>query len=85
MTTGSARVGRPDDIDRVVEILTAAFLHDPLWGPAFPDLDRRAEGAPAYLRSLRPAGLHRKITAATGHEMTMMWRPAKGDRLVQQS
>jgi GNAT superfamily N-acetyltransferase len=37
----SARVARPRDLDAVIDILSAAFAHDPLWTWAFPDGNNR--------------------------------------------
>ncbi|MFF3484116.1 hypothetical protein ACFYXC_12615 [Streptomyces sp. NPDC002701] len=45
-----ARVATHADIDAAVSTMTTAFIHDPLWGPAFPDASRRAEQAAAMWR-----------------------------------
>lgn len=38
------------DLDEMTRILTAAFLEDPVWGPAFPDPATRPQVAGAYWR-----------------------------------
>ncbi|MFD5601309.1 GNAT family N-acetyltransferase [Leucobacter sp. NPDC058333] len=38
------------DLDQMTIALTEAFFDDPVWGPTFPDRDRRREQASAYWR-----------------------------------
>ena len=49
MTSGylpvPARLAGPADIEAIVATLTTAFFDDPLWGPAFPDVERRTDPA----------------------------------------
>ncbi|MDQ2956726.1 MAG: hypothetical protein M3Y42_07165, partial [Actinomycetota bacterium] len=47
---GRARVSTPADLDAIVATMTSAFFDDPLWGPAFPDPELRAEQASAFWR-----------------------------------
>lgn len=44
------RPAEPADLDEMTRILTAAFLDDPVWGPAFPDRTTRERVAGAYWR-----------------------------------
>jgi len=83
MTTGPARVAGPADVDRIVEILTAAFFHDPLWGPAFPDLERRAEQAAGLWRFYVTCVQRYPWTFLTaGGEATAVWIPPGGVELT---
>jgi GNAT superfamily N-acetyltransferase len=83
MTTGSARIAGPADVDRIVEILTAAFFHDPLWGPAFPDADRRAEQAAGLWRFYVTCVMRFRCTFLTaGGEATAVWIPPGEDELT---
>jgi len=76
MTACTARVAGPADVDRIVEILTGAFFHDPLWGPAFPDLERRAEQAGALWRFYVTSVLSWRWTfLTTGGEAATVWVP----------
>jgi len=83
MTTGSARIAQPADIDRIVEILTTAFFHDPLWGPAFPDVDRRREQAAGLWRFYVTCVSRYPWTFLTGGgEATSVWIPPGGVELT---
>lgn len=83
MTTGTARVAGPADIDRIVAILTTAFFHDPLWGPAFPDVDRRAEQAAGLWRFYVTCVQRYPHTYLTpGGEATAVWIPPGGVELT---
>jgi len=44
------RVSTPADIEEIVATMTTAFFDDPLWGPAFPDVERRVTQASAMWR-----------------------------------
>jgi GNAT superfamily N-acetyltransferase len=84
MTTGSTRIAGPADIDRIVEIVTSAFFHDPLWGPAFPDVERRAEHAAVLWRFYVTAVLRYSCTFLTaGDEATAVWIPPGEDELTR--
>ena len=83
MTTGTARAAGPADLDRIVEILTTAFFHDPLWGPAFPDADRRAEQAAGLWRFYVTCVQRYPWTFLTsGGEATAVWIPPGGVELT---
>ncbi|MCU7726240.1 GNAT family N-acetyltransferase [Actinoplanes sp. KI2] len=83
MTTGTARVAGPADVDRIVEILTGAFFHDPLWGPAFPDVERRAEQAAGLWRFYVTCVQRYPCTfLTTGGEATAVWIPPGGVELT---
>ncbi|WP_030437402.1 hypothetical protein [Actinoplanes subtropicus] len=83
MTSGTARVAGPADIDRIVAILTTAFFHDPLWGPAFPDVDRRAEQAAGLWRFYVTCVQRYPCTYLTaGGEATSVWIPPGGVELT---
>ena len=85
MTTGFARIAGPADIDRIVEILTGAFFHDPLWGPAFPDVERRAEQAAGLWRYYVTSVLRYPWTFLTaGGEATAVWIPPGGVELTSE-
>ena len=83
MTTGSARAAGAADIDRIVEILTVAFFDDPLWGPAFPDAERRAEQAAGLWRFYVTCVQRYPWTFLTaGGEATSVWIPPGGVELT---
>ena len=83
MTTGPARVAGPADLDRIVAILTTAFFHDPLWGAAFPDVERRAEQAAGLWRFYVTSVLRYPWTFVTaGGEATAVWIPPGGIELT---
>jgi len=78
-----ARLAGPADIDRVVAILTTAFFHDPLWGPAFPDVERRAEQAAGLWRFYVTCVQRYPWTFLTaGGEATAVWLPPGGVELT---
>lgn len=71
-----ARVATPADADAVVDVLTTAFFHDPLWGPAFPDAGRRALQAAAMWRIYVAAALRHPWTLVTQNvEAAAVWIP----------
>jgi GNAT superfamily N-acetyltransferase len=77
MTT--ARLAGPADIDRIVDILTTAFAHDPLWGPAFPSL----EAASGFWRFYVTCVQRYPWTFLTpGGEATAVWIPPGGVELT---
>jgi len=80
MSTGylpvPARVAGPADLDAIVATLTTAFLDDPLWGPAFPETDRRAGQAAALWRFSVTSSLRYPWTLVTaGAESVAVWIP----------
>jgi GNAT superfamily N-acetyltransferase len=83
VTSESARVAGAGDIDRIVEILTSAFFHDPVWGPAFPDVERRAGQAAGLWRFYVTAVMRYPWTFLTaGGEATAVWIPPGGVELT---
>ncbi|MFI6449414.1 GNAT family N-acetyltransferase [Kitasatospora sp. NPDC050543] len=87
MTSGyrpvPARVATPTDIDAIVETLTSAFFEDPLWGPAFPDVERRAAQAAAMWRLYVTSALRYPWTLVTpGAEAAAVMIPPGGTELT---
>jgi GNAT superfamily N-acetyltransferase len=79
----SARVATPADIDAIVAALTTAFFADPMWGPAFPDVDRRAAQASALWRLLATSALRYPWLLVTRHvESVAVWIPPDGAELT---
>jgi GNAT superfamily N-acetyltransferase len=80
-----ARVAGPADIDAVVATLTTAFFDDPVWGPAFPDADRRAVQAAAMWRVYVTSALRYPWTLVTEKvEAAAVWIPPGGTELTHQ-
>ncbi|GAA5022563.1 hypothetical protein GCM10025734_78900 [Kitasatospora paranensis] len=80
MTSGyrpvPARAAGPGDLDAIVGTLTTAFFHDPLWGPAFPDEEHRAEQAAAMWRLYATSALRYPWSQVTDHaESVAIWIP----------
>jgi GNAT superfamily N-acetyltransferase len=72
------------DLDRVVAALTTAFFHDPLWGPAFPQIERRAEQASAFWRLFANSALRYPWTLVTGRvESVAVWIPPGCEELTE--
>ena len=79
------RVSGPGDVDAVVATLTTAFFDDPLWGPAFPDVERRAEQASAMWRYFAASALRYPWTLVTENvESVAVWMPPGGVELTQE-
>ncbi|MFB7032416.1 MULTISPECIES: GNAT family N-acetyltransferase [unclassified Streptomyces] len=80
-----ARVATPEDIDALVDVMTTAFFHDPLWGPAFPDEPRRAVQAATMWRLHVTSALRYPWTLVTpGVEAAAVWIPPGGTELTPQ-
>jgi len=78
-----ARVATPADVDSIVETLTTAFFDDPLWGPAFPDKQHRAEQAAAMWRLYVTSAQRYPWTLVTpGVEAAALWIPPGGFELT---
>ncbi|MET9255827.1 GNAT family N-acetyltransferase [Streptomyces sp. NPDC048182] len=78
-----AREATAADVDAMVDTLTDAFFHDPLWGPAFPDEGRRAEQAAAMWRRYVTSALRYDWTLVTpGAEAVSVWIPPGGLELT---
>ncbi len=87
MTTGPrpvpARVAAPADVDAIVDTMTTAFFADPLWGPAFPDVGRRAEQASAMWRLYVTSALRYPWTLVAEHaRAAAVWIPPGGTELT---
>ncbi|MFJ9968859.1 GNAT family N-acetyltransferase [Streptomyces avermitilis] len=77
------RVATPADIDVMVDTMTTAFFHDPLWGPAFPDAAQRAMQAGAMWRLFVTSALRYPWTFVTQNvEATAVWIPPSGIELT---
>ncbi|GAA2971925.1 GNAT family N-acetyltransferase [Streptomyces enissocaesilis] len=78
-----ARIATPKDIDAIVEVMTTAFFHDPLWGPAFPDEPRRALQAATMWRLYVTSAQRYPWTLVTpGAEAAAVWIPPGGTELT---
>ncbi|MET7483489.1 GNAT family N-acetyltransferase [Streptomyces sp. NPDC005538] len=87
MTTPAvpARIATPADLDAIVSTFTSAFLHDPVWGPAFPDERRRAEQAAVMWRVYAGSALRYPWTLVTpGVEAAAIFIPAGGVELTEE-
>ncbi len=72
----------PADVDAIVAALTTAFFDDPLWGPAFPDVGRRAEQAAAMWRLFATSALRYPWMLVTEKvEAAALWIPPGGIEL----
>lgn len=70
------RTATATDVERVVETLTSAFFHDPLWGPAFPDETRRASQAAVLWRMFAVGGVrHDWLLVTEQVESASIWIP----------
>ncbi|MCX5207878.1 GNAT family N-acetyltransferase [Kitasatospora sp. NBC_00240] len=79
------RVAVPADIDALVATMTTAFFQDPLWGPVFPDTDRRAEQAGAMWRLYLVSALRYPWTFVTRRvESAAVWIPPGGSELTHE-
>ena len=73
-----------DDVDRIVDTMTTAFFNDPLWGPAFPDVELRAGQASAFWRLLVTSSLRYPHTLVTENvESAAVWIPPGGTELSE--
>lgn len=70
----------------MVATLTSAFFEDPLWGPAFPEVGRRAEQAAAMWRLYATSALryHPWATVTPGVEAVALWIPPGGVELTHE-
>ena len=79
----AVRVAGPADLDAVVDVMATAFFHDPLWGPAFPEVERRAEQASAFWRMFVTSAQRYPWTLVTeGVESAALWIPPGGAELT---
>ncbi|MFC9622785.1 GNAT family N-acetyltransferase [Streptomyces sp. NPDC056930] len=78
-----ARVATSADIDAIVDTLTTAFFHDPLWGPAFPDTEHRAAQATSMWRLYATSALRYSWLLVTQNaEAAAVWIPPGADELT---
>ncbi|MFF2040997.1 GNAT family N-acetyltransferase [Kitasatospora sp. NPDC058170] len=79
----SVRTATPADVDAIVDTLTTAFFEDPLWGPAFPDVERRAVQAAAMWRYYAASALRYPWTLVTPDVGAVsVWIPPGGTELT---
>ncbi|WP_406193729.1 GNAT family N-acetyltransferase [Kitasatospora sp. NBC_01560] len=79
------RTATPADVDAVVATLTTAFFHDPLWGPAFPDAERRAVQAAVMWRVYATSALRYPWLLVTPNvEAAAVWIPPGGRELTEE-
>jgi GNAT superfamily N-acetyltransferase len=80
----AARIATVVDLDAIVSTLTSAFFDDPLWGPSFPDVTRRAPQMSAFWRMLCASALRFPETFVTaGLESVAVWLPPGADELTE--
>ncbi|MGW0962189.1 GNAT family N-acetyltransferase [Streptomyces gelaticus] len=78
-----ARVATSADIDAIVDTLTTAFFHDPLWGPAFPDPEHRAaQTAPMWRLYATSALRYSWLLVTQNAEAAAVWIPPGADELT---
>ncbi|WP_406456507.1 GNAT family N-acetyltransferase [Streptomyces sp. NBC_01622] len=83
--TSVSRVATVADLDAVVATFTSAFLHDPVWGPAFPDERRRAGQAAVMWRVYAGSALRYPWTLVTpGVEAAAIFIPPGGVELTEE-
>jgi GNAT superfamily N-acetyltransferase len=81
--SSTARIATADDLDGIVRTLTSAFLSDPLWGPAFPDVALRAAQMSAFWRLFATSALRYPWTFVTGGCASIsIWLPPGGEDLT---
>jgi GNAT superfamily N-acetyltransferase len=78
------RVATAADTESIVSTITTAFFDDPLWGPAFPDEQHRAEQAAVLWRLCVSSALRYPWTLITdGAEAAAVWIPPGGTELTE--
>lgn len=83
MSAVTVRVTTPADLDGIVDTVTSAFLHDPLWSPMFPDPDLRATLSSEFWRLAVGSALRYPWTLATENlESVAVWIPPGGEELT---
>jgi len=85
-STAGPRVARGEaDADRVAEIITAAFHHDPVWGWAFPDESRRSAQHAVFWRFHVDAAIpHEWIWLSANRGAAAIWLPPGVPELSEQ-
>ncbi len=83
-TSVPARVSTPADVDAIVATLTSAFFDDPVWGPTFPDVTRRAAQASALWRQSVTSAQRFPWTLVTPNaESAAVWLPPGANELTE--
>ena len=83
-TPVTVRTATTADVEPIVDALTTAFFNDPLWGPAFPEVERRAEQASAFWRLFVGSALRYPWTLVTENvEAAAVWLPPGGVELTE--
>jgi GNAT superfamily N-acetyltransferase len=78
------RTATPADVAAIVATMTTAFFDDPMWGPAFPDVERRAAQASEFWRLLVTSSLRYPWTMVTDQvESAAVWIPPGGSELTE--
>jgi GNAT superfamily N-acetyltransferase len=81
---GPIRVAGAADVEPIVDTLTTAFFNDPLWGPAFPVVERRAAQASALWRlSVTSALRYPWMLVTERAEAVALWVPPGGTELTE--
>jgi len=83
--TSACRTATVADLDAIVSTFTSAFLHDPVWGPVFPDERRRAGQAAVMWRVYAGSALRYPWTLVTpGVEAAAVFIPPGGVELTEE-
>jgi GNAT superfamily N-acetyltransferase len=70
------RVATSDDLDAIVETISTAFHHDPVWAWAFPDDERRQAQYTEFWRPFVAGALvHPWVFVTDGCEAAALWIP----------
>jgi GNAT superfamily N-acetyltransferase len=81
----TTRIAVARDLDGIVRTLTSAFRSDPLWGPSFPDVARRASQMSAFWRLFAASALRYPCTfVTTGCASVSIWLPPGGVDLTDE-
>ncbi|HEY2793710.1 MAG TPA: GNAT family N-acetyltransferase [Micromonosporaceae bacterium] len=81
----SVRAAERTDVDAIVAAVTGAFFDDPLWGLAFPDVDRRYAQASAMWRVLVESALRLPWMLVTDKvESVALWIPPGAHELTDE-
>ncbi|OQD52017.1 GNAT family N-acetyltransferase [Streptomyces phaeoluteigriseus] len=76
------RASTPADVEAIVDTMTTAFINDPLWGPAFPNVHCRAEQASSLWRLAVNSSLRYPWMLVTDNvEAAALWIPPGGREL----
>jgi ribosomal protein S18 acetylase RimI-like enzyme len=77
------RAAGPGDVDAVVEILTLAFRHDPVWGPALRAPDGSTDHLCPYWAAYVEGALgYDTVLVGDGARTASVWIPPGGEELT---